>query len=150
MSVRCRRLRLLLLISAMALKQSQSYLHQYFPNEVLIDVLSFFLAFVYKLCKIATLAVFHYNIQRCVLFVDNFIIAPHNIFVLQLSQNIYFIYQLVNFFFFKFTVVNLFPYHFFICGQVSDQRYLSKSSLAYIFFDHFVFVHISNLNIYSK
>jgi len=82
----------LLLITPMTFKKRESRLHKYFPYEIFVYCLLFLFAFIDKLSEITTFTVLHDDIKCGVLFIYNLVKAAHNIFVLQLSQNINFVY----------------------------------------------------------
>lgn len=48
-----------LLVASMALKQRQRNLHEYLPNEVLVDLVTSLLALMDELCKIPAFAILH-------------------------------------------------------------------------------------------
>lgn len=104
----------------MTLKQSKSDLHQYLPDEVLIDALALLLTLGDKLGQVAALAVLHHDVERCLLFVNDLVEAPNDIFVLELPQNVDLIDELMDLFLSELSVVDLLPDHLLACGQVLD------------------------------
>ena len=75
----------------MTFEEGERDLHENLPNEIFIDGLFLLLALLYELCEITPFAMFHDYIQSCILLIYNLIIAPDNIFMLELTEDVNFI-----------------------------------------------------------
>jgi hypothetical protein len=83
-------------IPSMALKQCKSDLHEDFPNEVFFDFLALLLIVVDELCEVSAFAVLHNYVESGVLFVNNLVVAPHNVLVPKLSKDVELVNELVD------------------------------------------------------
>jgi hypothetical protein len=97
----------------MAFKKCQRYLHKNFPNEVLVDPLLLLFTLLNELSEIAPFAMLHHYIECSVPLVDYLIVAPDDILMLELSQNIDLINQLIKLLFSELSIIDLLPYHLF-------------------------------------
>ena len=69
----------------MALKEGESDLHENLPDEIFVDPLLFLFALLDELSKISSLAVLHDDVESGVLLVHYFVVAPHDVLMLQFS-----------------------------------------------------------------
>jgi len=106
----------LVIFPSMALIKSEYYLRKNAPYKVFSNKIIFFrwlAALLNELAQVTALAVFHNKVYRCILFVNEFVKAPHNILVLKFTQNIDLIDQLLLFFFIHPSIIRLLPNHFY-------------------------------------
>ena len=120
----------LLILAPVTLIKRQNNLSENSPNKVLVYVLiaSWHTTFLDKFAEVATLAILHDQIDRSILLVYEFIEAADNVFMLQLSQNVYLIDQLLLLLIIHATIVCLFPHHLLTRLNVSHQGHFSITS----------------------
>ena len=84
----------LLVLSSVTLVQREDNLGKNAPNKVLLDILALIVvalllaAILNKLREVTSLAQLHDQIDRSVLFVHKFVIAPHYMLRLDLPQDL--------------------------------------------------------------
>ena len=120
----------LFVFSAMAFVQSKHNLSENAPNEVLANILASLIlpTLLDQFGQITSFAVFHDQIYRSVLFVNEFVEAPHNVISFDLTQNLHFIIQLLPLFFAHASIVGYFPDHFSARGYMENFCHFSKRS----------------------
>lgn len=104
----------LFVFAPVTLVQRQNNLCKNAPNLILAYELAIsrLAILLDKLSQVAALAVLHHQVNARVLLVNEFVVTPHDILVLELAQNVNFVDQLLLFFIVHTAVVCLLPDHF--------------------------------------
>ncbi len=95
----------------MAVIESKYKLKKELPNEILIEILSFFLDLGQHRTEISTWTVLHNYIDFGTLFVDYAIVILNNIFMIEFFQNVDFVDKLIFLLFAHGSVVDFLPDH---------------------------------------
>ena len=135
----------LIFFPSVAFIKCQDNLGENAPNEVLSDKClrgSGLPALLNEFLEIASLADLHDQINRGVLLVDEFVIAPHNVLMLQFSQYVHLVDQLLLLFVVHAAVISLLPYHLCVRGLVQHQRHLAVAALTKVLVQNRVILHL--------
>ena len=128
----------LLILASVALIESVHHLRKNAPNKVLLDILALIVvalllaAILNKLREVTSLAQLHDQIDRSVLFVHKFVIAPHYMLRLDLPQDLDLVVKLLAFLLAHIAIVCHFPHHLFTTWYVEDFCHFPKTAYTYI------------------
>ena len=104
----------------MTLVESQDDLRENPPNEVFSNVLASIplAALLDQLGQVTSLTVLHDQINWSVLFVDEFVVAAHDVVGLDLAQDLHLVVQLLLLFLAHAPVIGHFPDHLLVAWYV--------------------------------
>ena len=103
----------LVILPLMTFEQCQYHLCEDLPNKVFWYVHIAIFALFDQLSQVPTWTVLHDDINSQVLSIYDLVMVPHNIIMLELSEDIDFVYELKLLFLLHLPIVYLLPNHLF-------------------------------------
>jgi hypothetical protein len=114
------------LVSSVAVKQAKCNLRKYLPYYIFSYMLLSLSAAPYNLREVALFAVFHYDVDLVVLFVDYAVQISDYMRMIELSKYVDLLYELHFSFLTHLAILKLFPHHDLTVTLPPDLAHLSE------------------------